>query len=158
MYAACHGSYMIVETNYPCNCPHKCGLLTAANGTFSNNSGLSSYNNSANCEWMISPSLNSPDLISGAQRITIIFTNFSTQPLHDFVRVFQCSDADCSQQHMVAELSGTYPSVQSVTSNTCFARVIFTSDSSINLGGFTASWTLVCDDKVCLSQPHCPLW
>jgi hypothetical protein len=76
--------------------------------------------------------------------ITLQFTNFSTQPLYDVVRVFECSNAFCSQHQQLAELSGTYSDVQSITSTTGYMRVTFTTDGSVNLGGFNASWTTVC--------------
>jgi hypothetical protein len=75
--------------------------------------------------------------------ITIQFTNFSTQPTNDVVRVFQCSDVYCSQQQQLAELSGMYLSTQVMTSATGYMRVVFTSDGSINHAGFAASWSSV---------------
>jgi hypothetical protein len=78
-----------------------------------------------------------------ALQITIQFTAFSTQPINDVVRVFQCSDVYCSRQQQLAELSGTYLSTQVMTSATGYMRVVFTSDDSINQQGFTASWTSV---------------
>jgi hypothetical protein len=79
----------------------------------------------------------------GAVQITIQFTSFSTQPTNDVVRVFQCSDVYCSQQQQLAELSGTYPGVQTITSMSGYMRVVFTSDESVNYDGFTASWSSV---------------
>jgi len=75
--------------------------------------------------------------------ITIQFTNFSTQPTNDVVRVFQCSDVYCSQQQQLAELSGTYPTTQAMTSVTSYMKVVFTSDGRITQEGFTASWNSV---------------
>jgi hypothetical protein len=117
-------------------CGSGCGLLTDASGTFSDGSGSANYTNGANCEWVIAPA-------SGASLITIMFTNFSTQPLNDVVRVFQCSDMQCSQQQQLAELSGTYTDVQSITSTTGYMKVVFTSDNNITQSGFTASWNSV---------------
>jgi hypothetical protein len=79
----------------------------------------------------------------GAIRVTIRFTEFSTQLRNDVVRVLQCTDIYCSQQEQLAELSGTYPSVQAVTSATGFMKVAFTSDSSVIFDGFTAVWNTV---------------
>ncbi len=69
------------------------------------------------------------------------------QPLNDVVRVFECSNAFCSQQQQLAELSGTYADVQSITSTTGYMRVTFTTDGSVNLAGFNALWTSV---RVCV--------
>jgi len=79
----------------------------------------------------------------GAARVTIRFTEFSTQLLNDVVRVLQCTDIYCSQQEQLAELSGTYPSVQAVTSATGFIKVVFTSDSIASFDGFNATWSMV---------------
>ena len=124
------------QAQYSCTgCGSTCGLLNTATGTFSEGSGLSGYLNNANCEWMIAP--------YGAVQITIQFTAFSTQPTNDVVRVFQCSDVYCSQQQQLAELSGTYPGIQTITSMSGYMRVVFTSDGSVNYDGFTASWSSV---------------
>ena len=112
------------------------GLLTSANGTFSDGSGPVNYADSTSCEWMIA-SLDRKSLI------TIQFHEFSTEPLRDVVRVLQCTDILCSQQQQLAELSGMYTSSQTLTSTTSYVRVVFTSDSSVNFDGFTASWSMV---------------
>jgi hypothetical protein len=125
-----------LQTNYLCTgCGLNCGTLTAENGTFSDGSGSSNYPNNANCEWMIAP--------YGADSVTITFTAFSTQYTKDVVRVFECQDTSCSQSQQLAELSGTYPDIYTVTSLTGYMRVVFTSDGSINSDGFTASWNTV---------------
>jgi hypothetical protein len=93
------------------------------------------YSSNANCEWMI---------VSGSQSlINLQFSSFSTQPLNDVVRVFHCTDIACPQPQQLAELSGTYLSTQEVVSPTGFMKVVFTSDSSVNYGGFSAKWSLV---------------
>jgi hypothetical protein len=76
-------------------------------------------------------------------QITLRFTDFSTQPHIDVVRVLECKDMRCSQQQQLAELSGTYATLPVVTSTTGFMKVAFTSDGSVNYGGFTASWSFV---------------
>ncbi len=75
--------------------------------------------------------------------VVLEFPEFSTQPLNDVVRVFQCSDMQCSQQQQLAELSGTYADVQSITSTTGYIRVTFTTDGRANYDGFSASWSSV---------------
>jgi hypothetical protein len=118
-------------------------------GTFSDGSGSANYLNNALCEWMIAP--------AGAAQITIQFTAFSTQPFNDVVRVFQCSDVYCSQQQQLAELSGTYPGVKTITSMTGYMKVVFTSDNSVNYDGFTASWSSVCQTCTCYTQVLYPI-
>ncbi len=81
---------------------------------------------------------------NGAVQINIRFTEFNTNAAYDTVRVSECSDAACTNQKQLAELSGTYSSIQAVTSNTGFMKVVFNSDSIVNAPGFTASWSSVC--------------
>ena len=121
---------------YPCSgCGSGCGLLTAQNGTFSDGSGLSGYANGAYCEWVIAP--------AQASVITLRFAELSTQAGTDFIRVFQCTDAACSDQQQLVELSGLYSAPQVLSSSTGFMKVVFTSDKSVNYDGFNASWTSV---------------
>ena len=68
---------------------------------------------------------------------------FIFQPLSDVVRVYQCTQAACTQQQQLVELSGTYSSRNAITSTTAFMKITFTSDSSVNYDGFAASWTTV---------------
>jgi hypothetical protein len=77
----------------------------------------------------------------GADSVTIKFSAFSTQPRNDIVAVFQCSDLYCSQNQQLAELSGTYPNIYTITSLTGYMKVVFTSDGSITYDGFVASWS-----------------
>ena len=122
--------------SYACSgCGQACGLLISPNGTLSDGSGLSLYANSANCEWMIAP--------PGALQVTITFANVSTQTRNDVVRVFQCTALDCSEQLQLAELFGLHFMTQTITSTTGFMKVAFTSDSTVNYDGFSASWSSV---------------
>jgi hypothetical protein len=121
---------------FPClGCGSACGLQTAANGTLTDGSGTATYQNDAKCEWVIASTL--------GQLITISFTEFQTQAGYDFVKLYQCTDIGCQTSQPLAELSGTYSTTQAVTSYTGFMKVVFTSDRSINYGGFTARWGLV---------------
>lgn len=83
--------------------------------------------------------------------ITLHFTEFSTQPGKDVVRVLQCKDIWCTEHQQLAELSGMYSSIQTVTSSTGYVKVLFTSDSSVNFDGFAATWSMV-SEKYCCSQ------
>ena len=79
----------------------------------------------------------------GALEISLLFTNFSTEALNDIVRVLECKDYSCSQRKQLAELSGLYANRQVVVSATGYMMVVFSSDSSNNSDGFTASWSSV---------------
>jgi hypothetical protein len=125
-----------VPADFPCTgCGSTCGLLTASSGIFSDGSGMSNYPSNSSCEWMI--------VTTNAVLITLNFVEFSTQSSRDIVRVLQCLDSVCSQQQQLAELSGTYPSAQAVTSTTGFVKVVFMSDSTGEYDGFTATWSMV---------------
>ncbi len=127
---------LCVKVNYPCTgCGTACGLLTDANGTLSDGSGPANYSANATCEWMI--------VSTNKSMVKLQFSEFSTQPGNDVVRVFQCEDASCLQQQQLSELSGTYLSAQDVVSLTGYMKVVFTSDSTISHSGFTAMWSLV---------------
>ena len=78
-----------------------------------------------------------------ASVISLTFNEFSTQPGKDFVRVFQCTDIGCSEQQLLAELSGMYSNVQGFASTTGYMKVVFTSDGSVNYDGFNAAWISV---------------
>ena len=96
----------------------------------------------------------------GALFITIQFTNISTQASKDIVQVFQCSDTSCTQQQLLADLSGmyAYKSNEAIISTTGFMKVVFTSDSSLNYDGFTALWSsvsmMLCSHGADVSKPE----
>ncbi len=85
---------------------------------------------------------------AAASMITLCFTELSTQPGVDIIRVFRCTDIACSQQQQLAELSGLYSTPQAVTSTTGYMKVVFRSDGSISFDGFRALWSSV---RLCLS-------
>jgi hypothetical protein len=122
--------------SYACTgCQAACGLLIAQNGTLSDGSGSSNYQSNANCEWMIAP--------PAASIIILSFSEMSTQAGIDVIRVFQCTQISCTQQELLAELSGLYSTPQTVTATSGYMKVVFTSDGSANYDGFNASWTSV---------------
>jgi hypothetical protein len=125
-----------MQSILPCNgCGSTCGLLTAATGTFSDGSGSSNYANSATCQWIIAP--------AGASNVSLAFTEFSTEGCCDFVRVYTCMNVSCQGAQLVAELSGLYSTVQTVTSMSGYVLVQFLSDYEGNQPGFTATWNIM---------------
>jgi hypothetical protein len=117
----------------PCTgCGSACGVFTAANGTFSDGSGPSDYSNNVFCQWIIAP--------SGATQVSINFTALNTESCCDFIRVYECTSLDCAARKEISQLSGTYDTVQTVTANTGYMLVHFTTDASATFGGFTANW------------------
>ena len=103
--------------------------LTDANGTFSDGSGSSNYNNNANCKWVIAP--------SGANKITLNFTSFSTEANFDTVIVYD-GPGD-TYPKLVTWWGNTLPPV--VNSNGGALCVKFKSDASTTSTGWTASYT-----------------
>jgi hypothetical protein len=110
-----------------------CFRSSATTGTITDGYDTLNYPNNANCLWLITG--------EGQTVITLRFTEFSTQSGKDFVRVFQCTDAGCAQQQLLAELSGAYYTVQNVVGRGVL-KVVFTSDEKETYDGFTAKWTL----------------
>jgi hypothetical protein len=112
-------------------------VVTSANGTFSDCSGSTNYENDAKCRLVIAP--------TGAQQVTLDFTSFKTELSKDFLRVYSCFDADCGSTQTLQELSGAVmvSATPSITSTTGFMLVEFTSDNSGTDEGFTATWKSV---------------
>ena len=113
-------------------CGSSCGILTTASGNFSDGSGPNNYQINANCKWIIAP--------LGAAQITATFTVFGLERNFDFVRVYQCNQISCETGELIASLSGTYATAQTVTSTTGFMFVRFSSDEDVVSQGFMASW------------------
>jgi hypothetical protein len=94
------------------------------------------YENNANCEWILAP--------QNARQVFIIFkVPFDTVDQSDVVRVLECTSVECSETREIAKLYGSYSSQQAMVSSTGFMKVVFTSDRSITAMGFQASWNSV---------------
>lgn len=113
-------------TNIPCSGTTN---LTAASGSITDGSGANNYGCSANCKWLIQP--------SGATSITLNFTSFSTENGYDFVKIY---DGSTTASPLLGSYSGTsLPPTQ--TSSGGSMLVHFTSDGSVQQGGFSANYT-----------------
>ncbi len=125
---------MAPQTNLFCTgCGSSCGVLTAAQGTFSDGSGASNYANSATCQWIIAP--------TGATQVSVTFTEFSTESCCDILRVYQCATSMCEDAQLIAELSGTYSTAPTILSTSGYVLVQFWSDYEVNQAGFIATWS-----------------
>ncbi len=123
-----------VQRALPCTgCGSSCRVLSLWNGTLSDGSGPLDYANNARCQWIIAP--------TGSTVVSLTFAELSTQAGADFIRVYQCANTDCQGVQLIRELSGTYASVQTVTSGPGALLVQFTSDASTTSSGFTVTWT-----------------
>lgn len=104
-------------------------ILSTPTGSFNDGSGNSSYGNNQECYWFISPPC--------ANSITLSFSQFNTEQNYDGIIVYDGWNNNASQ---LAVYSGTsLPS--SVTSNTGRMLVVFVSDYSTTMQGFTANYT-----------------
>ncbi len=64
----------------------------------------------------------------------------STESGSDYIWVYTCTDINCGNTTLLAQLSGTQAG--SYTSETGYILVRFTSDDSVQNDGFTAMWAL----------------
>jgi hypothetical protein len=115
------------------NCGSGCTPSSGAwSGTISNGAG--NYANNANCWWLLAT--------SPGVEIRISFPSFDTQSDRDYVTIYTCNSASCSPHTQILRQSGSLNANNVYTSTTGFLKVIFTSDSSSTLSGFTGSWSL----------------
>jgi len=103
-------------------------ILSTQTGTFNDGSGGSNYGNNQQCYWFISPPC--------ASSVTLSFSQFNTEQNYDGIVVY----SDLAGTNQLAVFTGTtIPS--SITSNTGIMLVVFVSDYSTSLQGFTANYT-----------------
>jgi hypothetical protein len=127
-------THMSTQGNLVCTGCTGCATLTTANGTVSDSaSGPSDYSDNSQCQWILAP--------TGAARVTITFSEFSTENLYDYMDVYQCTTIQCILGIRLGRLSGTYASPQTFTSTTGYMLLYFFSDGSVRSTGFTAQWT-----------------
>ena len=100
-------------------------------GNFSDGSGYYTYDQT--CTW----------LIAAAAKISLRFTSFDTESDYDFVTINLCTSSDCDSKVQVARLSGSDVSSDMVFNTSMgYMQIEFTSDSSVQMAGFEAVWTL----------------
>jgi Zn-dependent metalloprotease len=104
-------------------------ILSTPTGSFNDGSGGSNYGNNQQCYWFISPPC--------ASSVTLSFSQFNTELNYDGIIVYNGWDNNATQ---LAVYSGTsIPSA--VTSNTGKMLVVFVSDYSTSMQGFSANYT-----------------
>lgn len=104
-------------------------ILATPTGSFTDGSGGSNYGNNQQCYWFISPPC--------ANSVTLSFSAFNTEANYDGVVIYNGWDNNATQ---LAVYSGTNIPA-SVTSNTGKMLVVFVSDYSFTMQGFTANYT-----------------
>jgi Zn-dependent metalloprotease len=103
-------------------------VLSSPSGSFNDGSGSGNYGNNQFCYWYIAPPC--------ANKITLSFSSFNTELNYDGLIIYD----DLSGTNQIAVLSGTsIPS--SVTSSTGVMTVVFVSDFSTTMQGFSANYT-----------------
>jgi Zn-dependent metalloprotease len=103
-------------------------ILATPTGTFNDGSSSSNYGNNQQCYWFIAPPC--------ATSITLSFSQFNTELNYDGIIIYD----DLAGTNQLAVLTGTsIPSA--VTSTTGKMLVVFVSDYSTTLQGFTANYS-----------------
>lgn len=118
-------NYTSIGTTPSCNGG---SILSSPSGSLSDGSNSSNYGNNQLCYWFIAPPC--------ATGLTLSFSQFNTELNYDGVLIYD----DLAGTNKIATLSGTsIPSA--ITSTTGKMLVIFVSDYSTTLQGFTANYT-----------------
>eukprot|EP00961_Rhodomonas_salina_P280731 3792179-Rhodomonas_salina.1 len=71
--------------------------------------------------------------------LQISFTEFDLEAGYDFVRVSSCESAACLFPVEIKSVEG----IDTIDLDTSVARIVFTSDGSVQKQGFSASWSLL---------------
>jgi Zn-dependent metalloprotease len=122
--------------------------LTAPSGTVTDGSGTASYENNANCKWVIKP--------AGATQIQLTFTAFDTEASYDTVFVYDGPDETFPV--LATWWGNTLPPVINTTSGIGAMCIRFTSDNTVTAGGWSANYQAFgtnpyCDGGTSLSSP-----
>ncbi|WP_196888510.1 CUB domain-containing protein [Aureivirga sp. CE67] len=128
-FSATYNSVLVSQQPY-CN-----GLteLTAASGSFSDESGNSNYISNTECTWLINP--------ENANKITLTFSEFETENMHDFVNIY---DGENANAPLLASFSGTnIPNSISTSEGVGEMFIEFMTDDTVNLGGWSASYNTI---------------
>jgi hypothetical protein len=102
--------------------------LTACNGTISDGSNSSNYQNDLNCSWLIQSSTGNP--------ITLNFTSFTTESNYDFVRIY---DGFNNSSPLLGSYSGSIMPPSFISSGSSLF-LEFTTNGSITYSGWSANF------------------
>jgi Zn-dependent metalloprotease len=122
--------------------------LIAPSGTVADGSGSASYNNNANCKWVIAP--------PGATQISLNFTSFDTEADYDTVFVYDGPDE--SFPILATWWGNTLPTVINTSPGAGAMCIRFSSDVSNVGAGWSANYTSIgfnpsCDGGTILASP-----
>ncbi|EKX41119.1 hypothetical protein GUITHDRAFT_112852 [Guillardia theta CCMP2712] len=136
----------------PCSFPCDCQRFTQSAGQMEDGSGVYTYNNNANCRWIISPQGGT----HGALKLT--FPSFDLEANYDFLQLNHCFDELCSSTSSLATLTGTVSSSASFVASSGIVEILFTSDSLVTAGGFLLKWMSLGAFDICNSQCNCGIF
>jgi hypothetical protein len=108
-------------------------LFEATEGSFDDGSVNFNYRENSTCMYQIKP--------ADVSEVTVYFDNFDTEPVNDFVRVY-----DGTTQELLATYSGAYPGASPaapVTSTNGHLLLVFKTNNTLNAGG----WSVHYDSK-----------
>ena len=114
----------------PCTGCTGCGSTTGTSWTISDGSWGGNYPDNANCEWIFNAAYSSA---------MVTFNGIDTESCCDFIRVYSCSAADCSNKTLQTTLKGQINNTV-VYGTTNVMMVKFTTDGSVTRGGFSATF------------------
>ena len=131
--------FPIVSCSGVCPCP---AAAAQYNGQIRSNTG-SKYVNNANCIWtVVSDTL-----------ISLYFSGtFVLEENYDFVKIWTCTSASCTQSTMFVNSHGDRAPSISTTSNVF--RVQFTSDRSTSDTGFVLNWNTMQECTLCAAGKY----
>jgi hypothetical protein len=132
-----NGSQGIVKNMYPPNgYPSYCTgqkTVTSSTGSIEDGSGLYNYSDNANCSWLIAPA-------DSVKKIILTFEKLDTESNNDIITVY---DGDNTSAPVLLQTSGNTLPTAALTSTKNKVLVTFTSNGSVNAGGFFISYRSV---------------
>jgi len=124
-----------LEPSPHCTMCKGCGTQYAARSFTDGSAPGASYFDNSDCTWILAP--------EGATQVQITFDRYHVESCCDYVTLYECSDAACSVENLMIELSSNDREAEgnTYTSTTGYMKVHFYTDGSATEPGFEAHWT-----------------
>jgi hypothetical protein len=127
---ACTACAATASVTFSGNCPGGASSTGTSSGTFSD--GPNNYGSNWVCSW----------IIASSSAVTVSLTSIVTEQSYDFISVYSCTTAACNPTTtLYGPVSGTLGG-GTFTSNTGYMKVYMTTDGSVEMSGFTGSWSV----------------